>query len=382
MAHSSLKPILSQILKISIPLGFCLLNQVAIGQTSIYLKHGYGKPLPEPMYLAGDFNQWNPADSNFQFVDGKLVLKLDQDSIAAKLTGGSWDLAEANADGSPRPNRNIKLYKDSIITLHFYSFEDQSDRPPRGVQLITDSAAMSFKEQFRKVWVYLPKGYEQSKTNYPVLYLQDGQNLFRGIKGSAVKWQVASCLDSLQLNLIVVGISHGESERINELSPYPQEKYGGGEAKAYFNFLNQKVIPFIDSNFRTLKQSEYRLIGGSSLGGLFSMWALREQAQRFGGALIFSPAYWFNPEVMEAKNPSESGRRYIYQSCGDQEGSTPKTVVGNMLKMDSLLQGEQTQWIIQSNVVAGGEHNEQLWQEEFPKALIWFFEQAPFKNLP
>ena len=334
--------------------------------------------MPETVFLAGDFNNWHPADSNYLFRDGQLLLDLPQKVIEAKLTGGNWQFAEAYADGRARPNRKLQLQGDTL-TLLWEAWESHLDLPPRGVSLISDST-FTLGGQVRKVWLYLPLDYDKSSHRYPVLYLHDAQNLFTGLTGSPQKWQVAQCLDSLRLPLIVVGIEHGGKERINEMSPFINKEYqSGGGSEEYLQFIEQRVIPFVDSNYRSLPNAKFRLIGGSSLGALVSYWALISRPENYGGALLFSPAYWFNPTIF--KQPSfESAPKLVYQMAGDSEGREPQVMVNDLLESDRVLAGKFPHWQRQYKVVAGGEHNEELWQQELAEALLWFFDQAPLKE--
>lgn len=358
-----------------------LLSLSADGQTTLILRPGAGGSLPEPIFLAGDFNGWNPADSNYLFRNGRLVFPIQADSIQAKLTGGSWALAEANADGSPRPNRVMILHEKDSLEITWYAWENQQEHPPRGLSLLPDTSILYFQNAYRKIWVYLPPDYSLKQSHYPVLYLQDGQNLFQGIAGSPRKWFVAKTLDSLKLPLIVVGIAHGGQARIDEFSLDPHPKYGGGEGEAYLKFLQNQVIPYIDANFRTIPKAPYRYIGGSSLGGLISMWALLEYPQYYQGGLIFSPAYWFNPRIFEQVQKLENPEaKVMYQMVGDREGSEPQAMIADSEKLREMIIENAPLWTIHHKVVAGGQHNEDLWAQALPEALIWLFSQSPLKE--
>ena len=80
----------------------------------------------------------------------------------------------------------------------------------------------------KKIWIYLPKNYTETKKKYPVIYMHDAQNLFDKSTSFSGEWNVDEALDSLNAETIVVGIEHGNDKRINELTPYKNEKYGGG----------------------------------------------------------------------------------------------------------------------------------------------------------
>lgn len=129
----------------------------------------------------------------------------------------------------------------------------------KGIGQSTASASVSHFEMdapelggSRRVWVYLPQGYLSEKTKkYPVLYMHDGQNLFDNSTAFAGEWNVDETLDSLKLPLIVVGIDNGGEKRIDELTPYRHEKYGGGKADVYLDFIVNKVKPKIEASYRT-----------------------------------------------------------------------------------------------------------------------------------
>lgn len=112
---------------------------------------------------------------------------------------------------------------------------------PSGVFVI-DSFYMPQLERFRKIWVYLPADYNETTKRYPVLYLQDGQNLFEDSTSFVGEWHVDETLDSLQKNqkdygCIVIGIENAGEKRTDEYTPHKHPKYGGGEGDLYVDFL-------------------------------------------------------------------------------------------------------------------------------------------------
>tara|TARA_B100001115_G_scaffold184493_1_gene187175 strand:+ start:727 stop:1860 length:1134 start_codon:yes stop_codon:yes gene_type:complete len=359
---------------------FSLFTWSGFAQTIVLIHPKGDHPLSQDFYLAGSFNNWNPADSNFRFEDGQLTIKLLADPVEAKITGGSWELAEAFTDGSPRPNRVLDLSADTIH-LSWEAWEDHAEHPPRGLHLLPKNDSLLYNNAYRQIWIYLPEGYETARRDFPVMYFQDAQNLFRGLRGSSSKWNLAQCLDSLELPLIVVAINHGGENRIRELSPFENEEYGGGEGYEYLDFIVNQVKPYIDAHYPVKTQREYTYIGGSSLGGLISLTALEAWPDVFGGALVFSPAYWFNPEVPEmvAENGSLE-TTLIYQMIGTKEGNKSGEAVQRTLKCRAILDEMHPNWQIHTKVVADGEHNEDLWREQLPEALLWFFKQAPLKK--
>ena len=248
-----------------------------------------------------------------------------------------------------------------------------------GVRVLTPAMAMPGLDRSRTIRVYLPPSYAGSRRRYPVLYMHDAQNLFDDATSFVGEWGVDEAMDELArtrgLEVIVVGIDHGQDKRINELSPWPNERFGAAEGKQYMQFVVGTVKPFIDKRFRTRPGRADTGIMGSSLGGLSSQYAIYQYPKVFGKAGIFSPAYWFSSEVytFTAARHLHSGTR-LYLVAGDKEGDEPVAVVDNVKKMEVQLRAAGDKKL--SLFVAirpGAEHNETFWKSEFPKAMIYLF---------
>ncbi|MGB7842151.1 MAG: alpha/beta hydrolase-fold protein, partial [Salinimicrobium sp.] len=166
----------------------------------------------------------------------------------------------------------------ALFLLNFSVFAQSTASP----NVSTFEIAAPQLDTIRKIWVYLPENYETSEESYPVLYMHDAQNLFDAATSYSGEWKVDEVLDSLKTpQVIVVGIEHGNDKRIEELTPYPNEKYGGGKADAYVNFLMITLKPHIDATYRTLPDAENTAIMGSSLGGLTSFYAAIKYPETF-----------------------------------------------------------------------------------------------------
>lgn len=230
----------------------------------------------------------------------------------------------------------------------------------------------------RNVWVMLPADYhKRTHRRYPVLYLCDGQNLLAEGGAPYGSWMLDSLLRSpgkeKWKQLIVVGMEHGGEHRIAEYTPFPHEKYGGGEAPQLLSFLLQELKPRIDASFRTRPQRAHTAIGGSSLGGLFSWYAFSTHPEVFGKAMVFSPSFWFAPQpqqtLQQAHAPQHPSRLYFY--CGGDES---RTMVPEMEQMVSLLQSQgYSGQEVHQQVERKGKHNERSWQQALPAALSWLF---------
>ena len=224
----------------------------------------------------------------------------------------------------------------------------------------------------KKIWVYLPINYATSSKKFPVIYLHDAQNLFDAKTSYSGEWKIDETLDSLKAEVIVIGIEHGNEKRIDELTPYKNEKYGGGTADLYLDFIVSNLKPHIDATFRTKTGKMNTVIGGSSLGGLVSYYAVLKYPKIFGKAMVFSPAFWINPQLYLLTEKTKSLKSKLYFMCGDAEN---ENMVTDMEKMIDLVNKTRCSCLhlTKSNIVANGKHNENLWAKEFANAYLWLF---------
>ncbi len=350
-------------------------------------------PPEDSIFLAGDFNQWNPSDTSYRFQkreDGKYDIELPFSSreIAFKCTRGSWQCVETDAQGRDIPNRVAKIGNDHpAIHLSIQGWKTSqpaiSTRSAQ-VQILKKNFTIPQLGRQRRVWIYLPPDYQASGRRYPVLYVHDGQNVFDRATAFAKEWKMDETLDQMfeenpQQALIVVAIDHGDSLRLAEYSPWSNEKYGGGEGKAYVRFIKETLKPYVDEHFRTRTGSTDTGILGSSMGGLIAYYAALEYPETFGKAGVFSPSFWFNPEIYsfaEAKLKTKPKKlSALYLIVGALEGQDG-FMAQDLKKMRALLseQGYPSEKIFQQ-IYADGKHEEQFWQGEFAKAVRWLFFQ-------
>lgn len=220
----------------------------------------------------------------------------------------------------------------------------------------------------KKVWLYLPHDYKDSKKSYPVIYMHDGQNLFDAKASAYGEWDADRVLDSLKAEVIVVGIEHGGDKRIEELTPYPHPEHGGGGADKYLEFMVNTVKPYVDNNYRTKKNKDHTVVLGSSLGGLVSYYALLKYPDVFGKAGIFSPSFWYTDNIYRLTEKTSIIKGSIYFMAGDSES---KDMVPDLLKMEKLLRYKKNPPTMKVKISKGGKHNEKLWGKEFAEAYLW-----------
>lgn len=225
----------------------------------------------------------------------------------------------------------------------------------------------------RQVWVYLPKSYKSTNDQYPVLYMFDGQNIFDSETSYAGEWEVDEFFDQQSEDQIVVAIAHGNEKRLEELTPFSNDEYGGGLGGEFLFDLIHTVKPYIDSNYRTKSGPKHTSIAGASLGGLMAYYTVLKNPDVFSKALALSPSFWINPEVRDLTErltiPKES-RFYIV--IGAKEGDLMESGYYPMLETLKAKQLSKHQLFIE--LIEEGMHNEQFWREQFILGWTWLQE--------
>ncbi|WP_298904189.1 alpha/beta hydrolase-fold protein [uncultured Psychroserpens sp.] len=226
-------------------------------------------------------------------------------------------------------------------------------------------------DTLKTIWVYTPKSYTTSQLSYPVIYMFDAQNLFDDQTSYVGEWKIDEYLDRLtNKEVIVVGIEHGNSKRLEELTPYPHETYGGGKGDSFMQFIINTLKPHIDLSYRTKSEARNTTIFGASLGGLMAFYATVKYPKTFGNAGVFSPSFWVSDKIYELASTTKIPKtsRFFFL-VGDKEGDT---MVPDQEKMVTLLlkKGVKQDCIV-NKIIKDGEHNEALWSSNFPEAFQW-----------
>lgn len=230
--------------------------------------------------------------------------------------------------------------------------------------------ASRYLKNRRDLIVYLPPGYNhESWRTYGVLYLHDGQNLFDGATSyiPGMDWHVGQTADwaietGLVEPLIIVGIYNAGKQRLVEYTPTRAAKLGGGSANRYAKFLTEEVMPFVQRTYRARTGHENTGIGGSSLGGLVSLYVGLKKPKVFGKIAALSPSLWWNERVMMrfAAGAPVSPRPKIWLDAGTREGA--RTVEDAERFRDILLgKGWQVEQDLHYERIEGAEHNEAAW---------------------
>lgn len=334
------------------------------------------------VFIAGNFNGWDPADAASRFSGGVLVKQFPAgDLVEFKLTAGSWLAVETAANGGDVANRILKINQDTTVYLSVGAFKDAS-RPAEkkhtasgNVQLLDTAFYIPQLNRTRLVRLYLPPGYNAGHQRYPVLYMADGQNCFDEYTSAFGEWHADEALDhfydSCGLGMIVVAVDNGGQLRLNEYDPYPFEKVDQPEGKQYAAFIAETLKPFVDAHFRTRPEAKYTHIAGSSMGGVISMYCIAAYPRVFGNAGIFSPAFWtatpLYDEVKKALPALKKHRVFFYAGGKESKGMIPETI-----RMVDILKA-QRQVAAKLVTDADAQHNEAAWSKWFPVYLNFIF---------
>lgn len=205
-----------------------------------------------------------------------------------------------------------------------------------------------FLPKDRDVLVLLPPGYKtDTSRRYPVLYMHDGLNVF-------TLWRLDETANALVSNnqmepLIIVCVGHGGTveDRVAEYTPTKDPRINqGGRADQYGRMLVEELKPFIDAEYRTLKDASNTGLGGSSLGGLVSLYLGLKYPGTFGRLAIMSPSLWWDRGMIfhEVKNLSSKPSLRIWLDIGTREGATdPVKQMRDALKTKG--------WVLNSDLV-------------------------------
>src|ERR1700730_7622131 len=234
----------------------------------------------------------------------------------------------------------------------------------------------------RAVSVYLPPQYlEEKERHFPVLYLQDGQNLFDGrtsyIAGKT--WNANTTADRLAEDgeiepLILVGIANTGLRRMAEYTPTRDFKTGGGEGRSYARLLIEELKPWIDSSYRTLPEAKNTGLGGSSLGGLISLYVGFAHPEVFGKLAVMSPALWWDHRSILNAIERQATRPdlRIWLDMGTAEGAKHLRDT-DMLDRLLLKRGWRSGVDLAYVTAQGAVHDERAWSDRFGDVLRFLF---------
>jgi enterochelin esterase-like enzyme len=237
----------------------------------------------------------------------------------------------------------------------------------------------------RLLRVWLPPGYELPENagqRYPVFYLNDGQNLFeQATSFTGIEWQVDDTADRLIrageiAPTVFVGIDNTGVERLKEYLPYRSLNpvVLRPQGRRYPQFLVEEILPFVNQHYRTAKGPQNTLLGGSSLGGLISLYVVIKTPGVFGRVLLESPSLWVgNRQILRDCRRFRHWPEKIFLGIGTREvgrAEKDQQTVENVLELERILRRSGLDdRRLRVEVADGATHSEAAWAARFPGAL-------------
>lgn len=243
----------------------------------------------------------------------------------------------------------------------------------------------------RDVLVYLPRGYRRlSLRRYPVLYLQDGQNVFDAATAfSHVEWSVdETAQDLIRRKLIeptiIVAVANTGEERIHEYAPSrgviddsaKRKKRSRALARHYGRFLIDELKPFIDGKYRTKREAEFTGLGGSSLGGLATLALGLWFPHIFQRLIVMSPSVWWDNQII-VKMVEELPDKLPLKIWLDTGTHEPGWERARTLRDALVEKGWRLYDDLQYAEFEGADHSERAWAARVDPALRFLFPPPP-----
>lgn len=341
-------------------------------------------PQNQKIFITGnkpELGNWNPDKISLDKINDSTWSKLFEFSkneiIEFKFTKGSWNEEALDENGSVSKNIILKASSDTTIIFNINNWGNSKSKI---VGQITGNVKYHKKFESRNVFprgimIWLPPSYDSKPDKYyPVLYMQDGQNIFDPLTSSfGIDWQMDEVADSLIKakaidEIIIVGI-YNTKERGNE---YNKSTLG----KAYIKFLMEELKPFIDRTYRTLPDRENTAVGGSSSGGLISFIIAWNYSDVFSKVACISPAFKISDIdfVTPVKNYSGAKKDIKIYIDNGGIGLEEKLQPGIDEMLEVLNQKgfvENKDLLFVKDVTA--EHNESAWAKRVYRFLEFLF---------
>jgi predicted alpha/beta superfamily hydrolase len=311
-----------------------------------------------------------------------------------KVTRGTWGTAEATPEGKESQDHVFTAAKDGKVEVAIPNWIDGGKAVPGRVTLTgniivhKNALKSNILGNARTLVVFLPPQYEKNKEQrYPVLYFQDGQNLFdQATSYQGIEWQLDEAAQRLMTEgrikpAIIVGVFNSEQRTPEFMPPYVTLKGPAAQpprGDKYAQMLVTEAKPFIDGKYRTLKDRGNTMIGGGSLGALISLYSAQQHNGVFGTVIALSP--WLRVEKPLIENIVGDGawlkNTKLFVDMGTSPGQNypggAEHAIADAQHLVAAIekagvpQGEQLTY----REVEGGTHNEAAWQATAEQVLL------------
>ena len=236
----------------------------------------------------------------------------------------------------------------------------------------------------RTVLVYTPPSYTRDpRRQFPVLYVHDGQNVFDGntsyVPGQ--HWMMREAADGLVESkviepLLIVAVYHAGEKRIDEYTP-TRSKIGGGLADLHGRMMVEELLPYVRQRYRVLPHARHTGIGGSSLGGLASLYLGLRYPSVFGKMAVMSPSVWWDNRVILRRLVllEHAHRQKIWLDVGTAEGRSPRSSTKDVRLLRDILvsRGWREGLNLHYLEAAGADHSERAWAARVPDMLKFLY---------
>ena len=355
-------------------------------------------PPDQTLFLSGDtpeLGTWDAAGVPMhRGDDGRYHATVDLLSGIPhkfKVTRGTWGTVERGENGADIPDHPFTGEPGQVVESTVLTWVDAGKSIPGKVTLTGNFRLhKKFESKLlgnsRTIIVYLPPDYESAgDRHYPVLYMQDGQNLFDSSTAFAgVEW----CVDETAQNLIgqkkiqpviIVGI-YNSPDRTAEFTPFDKTPAGDpGRGVLYGRFIAEEVKPMIDHAYRTLPDRANTAIAGSSMGGLIALSVARDHHDVFRNVAVLDP--WLRDSQHSLfdfwKDDKWMKDTRFYVDMGTKGGALypSDTEVQDLNQLAERFDaaGLKKGTDFTATIIDGAEHNESAWQKRVGDFLTFLY---------
>ncbi|WP_133228285.1 alpha/beta hydrolase [Sphingobacterium corticibacter] len=352
----------------------------------------------EQFFITGAFNGWKPAAvlvgaiPKYGETIQVTIPSVPKGLFEYKFTRGNWETLASTAKGNLEGPIKLIVTGDTAVTATIDGWRDDFPASTASPQVhILDSAFYFPKlDVQRRVWIYLPEGYAQSKESYPVIYMHDGQDLFdeatsKGRIGP-LEWRVDEAIDEAKDKAIVVAIAHAEDiqRRQNEYFVRPTTSFPQPLGEAYLQDIVSVLKPYVDQHYRTKSDRAHTAMAGSSVGGLLTFYASLLHPETFGTVGVLSPSIWLDEGNIDqaiaqipVKDASLTPDFYFYGGGNENRIKPDGSRVRMHDDIERIIQMMQNSGRekIQVSIEPDGRHGAWYWQKAFPYFYSWWTSQ-------
>jgi len=346
-------------------------------------------------HLAGDFNGWTQTPLTLGplgLFEATITPLPGSASLQYKFTAGDWSREESGFRG-PTRNRSIAAStRAAAAIIRAWGSEAAPASTAIGDLRVVDAFDAPELGRSATLRILLPPGYATTGRHYPVLYMQDGQNLFDSATAAfGTEWQADEAawvgqLEGAHSGLIIVGIDNAAS-RSCDYTPFTGAvgcETGTPRGEDYADFAAGRVKPFIDATYRTLSDRRNSFVGGSSRGGLAALVTALRHQETFSAVLGLSATTLASITGADfatyaASHPRTAPLRFSLD-YGDAEvvyDHNADELIGAMNStVAALIAAGFDAASITTAIIPGAVHNEAAWAARLPGRLTWLLDPA------